>query len=156
LAIFGHEVYFAILTKRKDIFDLFKDLGPVELYHGDIPFLDGRVEGYNRLVKTILHSRPDLCIQTRSLLYSISQAFESCTVVVEVNSNSLVEESITGRKLTYIYDLLTRSKLLNNIAGFVFVTKELAAQPYFSTIIEKRNIPFTVVPNGIDLRSTGF
>jgi len=25
---FGHEVYFAILTKRKDIFDLFKDLGP--------------------------------------------------------------------------------------------------------------------------------
>jgi len=148
----GHEVYFAILTKRKDIFDLFKDLGPVELYQGDVPFLDGRVEGYNRLVKAILHLRPDVVYFRRDLYYMpLDRLLKAVPVVMEVNSNSLVEESITGRKLTYIYDLLTRSRLLNNVAGFVFVTKELAGQAYFSTIIGKKNIPFVVVPNGIDL-----
>jgi len=75
---------------------------------------------------------------------------------LEVNSNSLVEESITGRKLTYIYDLLTRSKLLNNIAGFVFVTKELAAQPYSRPLLRRGTFLSQLYPMGLILRSTGF
>ena len=91
--------------------------------------------------------RPDL-VYLRYFTYQpgLRRVFTGAPVIVEVNANDTVEMALVSWK-SHVLNLATRSRVLRQTSGFVFVTNELACSPSFASFAKSR----AVVGNGISL-----
>lgn len=102
-----------------------------------------------RLLKAALAWRPDLVYHRYTLAYpALVAAVRRVRVVVEVNTNDLVEYDLLSRRRGRV-NRLTRGLVLRRAAGLAFVTRELAEDPAFVRFER----PSVVVANGVDLEA---
>ncbi len=106
-----------------------------------------RSQTLKRLIQKVLADHPDI-IYLRWSMYAVplGKLFHMIPVVVEINTNDLLEHRLLGVFMNY-YNQLTRSISLSGADGFVFTTHELAEDAAY-TRFTKRCV---VVSNGIDL-----
>ncbi len=99
-------------------------------------------------VKALKAHCPDV-VYCRYDLYmpALKSLSQDLPLILEINTNDLTEYRLTKRWLRYWYNRFTRSLLLRQASGLVFVTWELSESPDFS----KYQKPFVVISNGIDL-----
>ncbi len=100
-----------------------------------------------QLTTKVLADKPDV-IYLRWGMYAfpLKNLFQQIPVIIEVNTNDLLEHHLLGFTLD-TYNRLTRSISLSRAAGLIFTTNELAADPAFSNFTKQR----VVISNGIDL-----
>ncbi len=101
----------------------------------------------NQLIQKVLSDKPDV-IYLRWGMYAapIKKLFHKIPVVIEINTNDLLEHRLLGFFLDH-YNQLTRSISLSAADGLIFTTQELAEDDAFSSYTSRR----TVISNGIDL-----
>lgn len=106
-----------------------------------------RSTALNCLIQKVLADDPDL-IYLRWSMYAapLGKLFHKVPVVVEVNTNDLLEHRLLGFFLNH-YNQLTRSISLSGADGLVFTTHELAEDAAYARFTRRR----VVVSNGIDL-----
>lgn len=113
-----------------------------------IPFREtSRMMALKKLIKKVISDKPDV-IYLRWGMYSIPLKilFQQIPVIVEINTNDLLEHRLLGFLLN-LYNKLTRSIVLSRAAGLVFTSNELAVDSTFSLFTKQR----VVISNGIDL-----
>ena len=106
-----------------------------------------RIHALKALIQTVILDKPDL-IYLRWGMYAIplKKMFQAVPVVVEINTNDVLEHRLLGPFLN-LYNRLTRNILLSRADGLVFTTRELSLDPVFAKYSKQR----IVVSNGIDL-----
>lgn len=110
--------------------------------------LVSRLRAWKSAVEAIKAQHPDLVYHRYDLyMPALKSLFRKFPVVLEINTNDLTEYCLT-KGLRCWYNLTTRSWLLSQAAGLVFMTYELSRFPCFS----RYRKPSAVIPNGIDLR----
>lgn len=146
----GAEVRIQLLTRSKELASKVTEegWGSAFMYAGG-PFSLSRQRTLHRLVEELAGWRPDLVYLRRDLFYpAYRRIAQDHPVVVEVNSDELAELRLYSRS-QFLYHALTRRLLDTEVAGFVFVTRELAQNPYYASLPAKKK----VIANGIDLES---
>lgn len=120
---------------------------------GSIPITFHLYQRWNRLrvwqsaVKATMAMQPDIVYHRYDLyMPALQRLAQIMPMILEINTEDVVEYCLRGR-LRCWYNLFTRSLLLREAAGLVFVTEELSRSPHFRRYPK----PFTVVANGIDL-----
>jgi glycosyltransferase involved in cell wall biosynthesis len=99
-----------------------------------------------RLAKCVERVSPDIVYLRLCMAEpGYSKLFQRFPAVAEVNTHDLHEYKLTHSRVRYWYHVLTRRRTWSRVAGFIFVTSELADS------LPRYGIPHTVIPNGIDL-----
>ena len=106
-----------------------------------------RSQALKRLIQKVLADHPDI-IYLRWSMYAVplGKLFHTIPIVVEINTNDLLEHRLLGVFMNY-YNQLTRSISLSGADGLVFTTHELAEDAAYTCFTGRR----VVVSNGIDL-----
>jgi len=113
------------------------------------PFSPSRQRALGWLVEELVGWRPDLVYLRRDFFYpAYRRIARDYPVVMEINTNELDELRLYSRS-HLLYHALTRRLLDTKVAGFVFVTRELAQDPYYANLPAKKK----VIANGINLES---
>lgn len=107
----------------------------------------GRLWSLPALFRDVASWGPDL-IYLRYFTYQpgLGRVFTAAPVVVEVNANDTAEMALVSR-MSHVYNLATRSRVLRKASAFVFVTNELASAPSFRDFAQTR----TAIGNGVSL-----
>jgi glycosyltransferase involved in cell wall biosynthesis len=99
------------------------------------------------LIKAVRDFSPDIIYLRWSMyVYPSYQLFSIAPVVVEINTNDVLQHEMLGKVLS-TYNKLTRPIYLKHATGFVFVSNELLECKNFTGYPH----PGIVIPNGIDL-----
>jgi hypothetical protein len=101
------------------------------------------------LSRSLRRWRPDVVYARHGLVYpGLLLVARSAPTVLEINSDDVAEFRLTSASRA-AYNRATRSLLLRSAAGFVFVTEELKASPWFARFKK----PSVAIGNGIDLHA---
>jgi glycosyltransferase involved in cell wall biosynthesis len=99
------------------------------------------------LIKALRDFSPDLIyLRWGMYVFPSYKIFQIAPVVIEINTNDVIQHEILGTLLSS-YNRLTRCFYLSKAAGFVYISDELATSESFSTY----HHPGIVIANGIDL-----
>lgn len=110
-----------------------------------------RFHSVQKLVEGAIQSGPDISYMRFSTFFpALRDLAEITPLILEINTDDLLEYKQTLSAAKYLYHKLTRDKLLSKASGFVFMTNELAER--FSGY-HKRSV---VIGNGIDLSTYDF
>lgn len=114
------------------------------------PF-NGHIDRYKKfktLSQQVIQYNPDLVyFRYQSFSPDYLRLAYLFPVFVEINSDEMAER-LSSDLISYTYNLVTRSLILTNATGCVFVSPELARKKSF----KKFKKPNLVLGNGIDLR----
>lgn len=161
---FGQEVRIFLVTRndklRRFLLESdFRDIIEIEMYPDKLNFhsLSKKLDTLYSLSKSsnamrhirnsILKWNPDIIYTRQDLYYSsITEIGKKKPLIIEINTYDLGELRILS-KFRYIYNLLTRDKMLSTASGFVFVTYELSEMKAY----KKFEKPYEVIGNGINL-----
>ncbi len=150
----GHQIGIFVFTREDDVYKkitAYKGHFDIECeVYENYPklFPLSRFKAINNVVKKVYRYAPDIVYTRRDLYYpQLRKMAKDFPLVIEVNSNEIIElkHYSLGQ---YIYHVLTRRLLDNNVAGFVFVTTELASDEYYSKLRARSK----VIGNGINLK----
>lgn len=99
------------------------------------------------LVKMIIKWDPDLVYYRGNMYYPyIDILSRKIPMVVEINTDDVCELQLDS-KFRYFYNLLTRSLLLKEVKGMIFVSNDLPKKKYFYNYLK----PMIVIGNSINL-----
>jgi len=111
-----------------------------------------RIAATKHLLRSVRKYCPDVIYLRWSMyVHPMKNVFSLAPTIIEVNTNDYEEHKLLGFTKNH-YNRLTRSILLGNAAGHVYVSNGLTNDPKFT----KFKKPFTAITNGIDLKSTPF
>jgi len=111
-----------------------------------------RIAATKHLLRSVSEYRPDVIYLRWSMyVHPMKNVFTIAPTIIEVNTNDYEEHKLLGFTKNH-YNHLTRSILLGNAAGHIFIANGLASDPRFT----KFRKPFAVITNGIDLKSTPY
>ncbi|MCD6356102.1 MAG: hypothetical protein J7L66_02355 [Anaerolineaceae bacterium] len=117
-----------------------------------IPNELSRIRAARKLIQGVRAYHPDVIyLRWGMYVHPIRQIFNIAPTIIEINTNDFEEHKLLGFAMD-LYNRMTRSLLLNNAAGHVFTTYELAHNKSFTKYLK----PYAVISNGIDLASTPF
>lgn len=106
-----------------------------------------RVIEFGKLSQTIMNWNPDILYFRQDIYYTAwEQLMKRIPTVIEINTDDVQEFKHKSWIFNY-YNRLTRSRLLKNAAGLVYVTGGLSERAYFS-VFKK---PSIIISNGIKL-----
>lgn len=106
-----------------------------------------RLHAWREAVEAVKAQLPDIVYHRYDLYVPVLQSLaRTLPLVLEINTDDVVEYCLKFG-LRCLYNRLTRSLLLREAAGLVFVTSELAKSPHF----DKYRKPSSVIANGIPL-----
>ncbi|HTP01512.1 MAG TPA: glycosyltransferase, partial [Anaerolineales bacterium] len=107
-----------------------------------------RSRSLHSLMGDVRDFRPDIIyLRAGAYIYPLHSLFSIDPVVMELNSNDIVQKSLQGR-YAYWSNVLTRGILLGRAAGLIAVTREIGELPGN----RRYRKPTRVIGNGIDLR----
>lgn len=150
-ALAGHDVIIFCVTRLLQVKEaLSQERLPkfhgIRYKPGYINFAD-RIIAMNQLVKAIIKWQPDVVYTRQDLYYPpIAALAKKLPLVQEVNTN-IVEELALYSKAQRAYFVITRRLIDRNLAGLVFVTRELSNLPYYKRHFK---VPKAVIGNGVD------
>jgi hypothetical protein len=102
-----------------------------------------------RLASALRRWHPDVVYARHGLAYpGFVRVAKTIPTVIEVNADDISEFKATS-VWRHAYSRSSRAILLRSVAGFVFVTHELAGSPGFAPFHK----PSAVIGNGIDLKA---
>lgn len=142
----GCEVRIYIFSNNVDLrneLKSFRMLFFLEYYRG---YID-RINKIVSLARMIIKWEPDLVYYRNNMYYPyIDNLSRKIPMVVEINTDDVCELQL-GSKLRYFYNLLTRSLLLKEVKGMIFVSNDLPKKKYFYNYLK----PMIVIGNSINL-----
>lgn len=107
----------------------------------------GHVAAVTKAARACLAWGPDVVYCRYDVHYpALPRLARERPLVLEINTDDLTDYAVDGSRLRHLYNRLTRRLTLAAAAGFVFVTRELAASGRFPM-----GKPRTVIANGVDL-----
>ena len=107
-----------------------------------------RLTEMTRLIRAVRAYRPDVVYLRWDLYYPPMEWLpRRPRLVVEINTDDVVEYGLGRRRHRHLYNRLTRRRVLGRAAGLVFVTGELSRAASFAGLGGRR----TVIGNGVDL-----
>ncbi len=106
-----------------------------------------RMRAMGRLIRELEAYQPDIIyLRWGMYVHPLKRIFRIAPVVVEVNTNDVIEHHLLGMTKS-VYNRLTRAITLQSADGHLFPTHELSELQVFTRF----NRPFRVISNGIDI-----
>jgi hypothetical protein len=148
-AINGHQVAIFVLSAVDNQAIWQQSVYPgIEVYHYHWKTRSQRFIKMQTAIQRVVEFQPDIVYKRFGPYYFVfEKLFRSTKLVLEVNTDDLGEYALRALH-RYVYHRLTRRRLLSQIDGLVFVSREVSQKPHYTRFAK----PFRVIANGIDLQ----